>query len=494
MFTDRNTKKMTDFNQELEKFKTFLIRCFFEIEAASGQDKLFFIGSTGSGKSTLLNYLYGARYQILHSKAGKPYTKCLDGIEIAAVGQTMSSKTLYPLIMKQSGLNYVYCDLAGLIDNRGSFERICATSSIQILSRLPGNVKGILVVLDLNGFHSTRGSAFKETAIALAHMLQFNSALLDSVHFVITKAPGNLRIKPEHIVEEYIQELLMELKENSNGTDEDNALIFMLNAMQERQHQIHIPNISDHGASRKDLIKVLNGLKPMKAELYNFIAHDSSQRQFNQMILDIIDNYLATTEKLNDELPTMKADVLRRKTECHTKLSSLQLHQIHLENVILQLLAQIQQVNQQIASIGNSSPEVLTLSQQVADSSIKVAELKQELETSQKEEKTLNMQCEAFTMASYKIDKDSYDLKLQHHANRDLYVSAYKVSRILDMQSNPNLIKFWQKFSEENDPLCAKATNLNLRLFPEAATAKNRTFSVRHPGCNLQAITKSLGY
>ncbi len=281
---------------------------FPSIKLGGGTDKLLCIGGTGAGKSTFLNYMNGTQYHLGMTPAGKPYAKAKGGnAEIANVGQGMTSQTLYPQVIIKNGLNYSYCDLAGLFDNRGNAERICAASSVQILSRLPGSIKGILLVLDIPSFIANRGEAFKGTAVALSHMVKSNPDLMDSVYYIITKIPqacrdesGNLVTTSEDIIESYVEPLLMTLSGDGALDSKDTALKFMLEQMTMHTDNILTPDITDNGKSRKELELRLSAVQGKKANLYNFVSHDGAQKAFNDTLEGIAESFLENNRMLDD--------------------------------------------------------------------------------------------------------------------------------------------------------------------------------------------------
>ncbi len=183
-------------------------KIFPAVELAEHKEVVLLLGGTGVGKSALVNHLNGVQYAIGTDEADKPFLTPVAGkeYEIAKIGEEMDSQTLYPQVVSKSGLPFVYCDLAGLSDSRGTEICIIETNSLQILSRFADKIKGILVVLDKPGFNSEKGQSFRKTAVALAKIVKRDPTLMGSVRFVVTKFPP--RVTGRAIIDRYVSSIL----------------------------------------------------------------------------------------------------------------------------------------------------------------------------------------------------------------------------------------------------------------------------------------------
>jgi energy-coupling factor transporter ATP-binding protein EcfA2 len=294
-------------------------KCFPAINPGRGTDKLLCIGGTGAGKSTLLNYLNGTRYRIkvdLKSSAevrgGNP--------EIARVGHGMISQTLYPQVIVKPNLNFTYCDLAGLADSRGHEERICAASSVQVLTRLPGNIKGIMLVLDVPGFLSEKGAGFKSTAAALSRIVQSNPKLMNNVQFVITKAP--VGTTNEAILKTFVNPLLDSLIGDLNS--DETAVKFMLEQMVLHKRNIIIPNIADDGESALELERRFNLLQTTDPKLYSFVKHDGAQKSFNDSLQAIAEGYLKRQKAIKQGIPADIQNQINLQAAKNTRIAEIE--------------------------------------------------------------------------------------------------------------------------------------------------------------------------
>ncbi len=364
------------------------------IEPAAGENKLLLFGSTGAGKSTLLNYLNGTNYEISMNVSGQSYAVRLPGQkggaeEIAKVGNRIyQSETLYAQIVKKAGLKYAYCDLAGLFDTRGPEKQICAASTIDLLAKLPGDIHGIVVLFDIPGFNTLKGAAFKKTALALAAITQMNEKLMDSVSFIITKAPLNTHITPDDIIEEYIDPLLLSMDDNL--TQEELELHFVLTAMKKRKTQIIIPDITDQGKDRKKIENQLNCLTAQPAKAYNFLSHDNAQQCFNKIMLNMAQGFLKRVEQIENIIPNKIQEIKK-------------LQEAEKENIL------------------NWQTEISTIEQELTGT-FDASRLQAEMETKEKSILALNKQIKTLreTLVTHLEKKANLNIKLKGLDNDDM--------------------------------------------------------------------------
>lgn len=271
---------------------------------AKGQEKVLIIGPTGAGKSTLLNYLNGTQYEIVR-KVANWHSQPVKGThkEVAKTETTFGkSQTLLPQVIKNQSQGFVYCDLAGLFDSRGKEEQLCAAFSATLLSQSPGDIKGIIVVLDAQGFQLVKGEAFKDTALTLWRLINNNPQLMDNVTFVISK------VHPEKIGTLTIEEILINFIHPLLDVCEasgDKALYNMLNAMKIRSQNIIVPDIRDQGQSCKRIEAMLQRQVALKANLFNFSSFDNTQKEFNEVLSTIMVGFLSRIHKIKNEIPAI---------------------------------------------------------------------------------------------------------------------------------------------------------------------------------------------
>lgn len=311
-------------------------KSFSKIKPGNGRNKVLFIGATGSGKSTLINYLNGTRYK-RSIKAGRNIINRIEGAkEVAKTGENIySSETLYPQVVSKHGLGFVYCDLAGLFDSRGENQQIVAASSANVLIQTEGYIKGIIVLLDVPGFASEKGKAFKKTASAFSRIINGKPELMKSVQFAITKTEGPC--EPQDVMDEYIIPLINDLACGVsrgvinpvigylNGTrlyneqDFESHVEVLLKSLEGkldyeelallkillhiRSQQIIVPDICDNGESCTLIEAKLNSLIQQRSGEFNFLSHDNSQECFNKALLTMVQGFLKRKDQIIKILP-----------------------------------------------------------------------------------------------------------------------------------------------------------------------------------------------
>ena len=287
------------------------------VEEGTNKNKVLLIGRTGAGKSSFLNYANGSRYTIEDDvEAGSKSVKWIGGNpEIARVGVGVISETLYPQIVQIPGQDFVFCDLAGLVDNRGNEQRIVAASSTQILAKLPGNIKALGVVLDAPSFQP-RGQEFRGTLLALSQILNGNPALMSSVYFIITKSTPGVTV--EGLIRRFIKPISQELenvRRQRNLTDEEERLDAVLKFMLENRNRILIPNVFDDGLSYRMIKDEIARAILQPADTFNFTRHDSSQNEFNGVLETIGREYNQRRHRIDREIPDLIAAETAKQRE-----------------------------------------------------------------------------------------------------------------------------------------------------------------------------------
>lgn len=283
---DANMNQKQEFDDrpvDLEKLMELIETLLAQLEKIDKDgDMVLFIGPTGAGKSTLVNYLCGTRYEIKHDAFGGVFAQYLEGArEVTRVGMDpTASETLFPQISKKEGCPFLYCDLGGLFDSRGSEEQVCAAISAMLLSRLAKSIRAIVVVCAFSDLQTVKGEAFKNTAHALGKILQIHPEHQDRVHFVITKVP------PEYSEPEFRRQF---------------DLSKMVGIKFEKMN-LFTPDISDRGASRQTLESVLANMQPKLAADFNFYAFDTMQIEFNSQLLSCARAFLTSKKAEEDYL------------------------------------------------------------------------------------------------------------------------------------------------------------------------------------------------
>jgi energy-coupling factor transporter ATP-binding protein EcfA2 len=409
-----------------------LQKIFPRISAAHGHDKVLIIGRTGSGKSTLLNHLNGTVYRLMvNAESGKLSAVPSSGEpEIAETASSMHSKTIYPQVVKHKIKDYVYCDLAGLGDTHGDSYRICAASSVQILRGLAGGIKGVAIVLDLSSF-LPRGELFRQTAVAFSKMVQHSHNLLDSVCFVVTHiAPHMLStITPDGIIKDYVDNILDNYDDDEEGeTEEEKALLFMLRAMKERKKQILISDITS--GKFKEQLELFIGSLPVKhANEFTFLDHDHAQKDFNNVILRLMEYYLQLNTEF-EQIPEMIAEKEERVLALKMSIGLIEHDKKRYEDLLDQTIKQQQQTD----AILIQHPQNPYWQGQKADNAemiknqrARILELTALLANTDKDKSDC-----VESIVQLKHQQKQLQYELEESAN--LFTTVYVVSHLLDLQ------------------------------------------------------------
>ena len=298
---------------------------FEPIQAGVNKEQVLFIGKTGAGKSTLINYLMGVTYKRSRKKA-KKYAKAVAGNEVACVGHSMTSETLYPQTFSKSGVGFSYCDLAGFGENRGGEEGVCASCGPQMLTNVSKGIKGILLVMDFPSFESSRGAHFKEMMTLLGKIIrQQDQIVADNVYFVITKLPADLMdITAEDLVEDFVRPILGERSilsqigdiftgrgrqtlynrlKQGDLSEEDIGRLYVLHLMSEDPSRILLPDIFDRGQSAQMLDAAIARNRLRNRRDYDFQSTDGAQGKFNSLLSKLADEFLSRKKKITIHLP-----------------------------------------------------------------------------------------------------------------------------------------------------------------------------------------------
>ena len=179
-------------------------------QSFSQKDIIYILGHTGVGKSSIINYLnYECQYHF--TKNGfvpRDPTK-----QKAEPSKGVKAKTMIPT------LHGIFCDLAGLEDNRSTEEKIAANLGLELSNKMAGSLK-LMVVLDISDLQNTtnRHEAFLSMVELIVRVFRVKSQenkkdFLDKqdILFLFNKGDPRYNWTEKDIVEK-IQEMIEEFK------------------------------------------------------------------------------------------------------------------------------------------------------------------------------------------------------------------------------------------------------------------------------------------
>lgn len=161
-----------------------------KVQGALGKTGVLCLGVTGEGKSSLLNYLCGTDYKKKRIK-GKSVVEVVSGTEVARVGNTTISQTLLPQVIP-SNRSFVWVDLPGFGDTRGTAEEICAAAGIGMITKQLKKIQSILLVVSWPSLEDARVINYRTAAHSVGAILNKNEATQKNVLLVVTKPPADL--------------------------------------------------------------------------------------------------------------------------------------------------------------------------------------------------------------------------------------------------------------------------------------------------------------
>ena len=151
------------------------------------------IGNTGAGKSTCVNYVDGCKLvrDVLSTTPGtntntenrkkKVVFVAPDSPRPALmkIGHTNKSQTFVPEIRR--GLEFVFCDCPGFLDNRGPEINIANAVNIKTTASHAESVK-VLVLLNYDSLRADRGRGLQELADILVSLFGAGRSSITSSH------------------------------------------------------------------------------------------------------------------------------------------------------------------------------------------------------------------------------------------------------------------------------------------------------------------------
>lgn len=181
-----------------------------KIEGVAQQVGFLFFGVTGEGKSTLINYLSGVDYEQQITNEIKRVVPLSQ--EIVRTGNSTTSETLHPQVVKWGNQQQVLVDLAGFGDTRGTTEEICAAASISLLTKQLRAIQAIFLVCSWDSLKDARMLKYREAAHHIGTMISADLATAENVVLLVTKPKSKTTV-------EFVKQRLLTLKRAENWSE-----------------------------------------------------------------------------------------------------------------------------------------------------------------------------------------------------------------------------------------------------------------------------------
>src|ERR1043166_4326255 len=183
-------KNRFDFSDIAESMQ----EAYSHIKVAAGKKAIFVLGYTKSGKSTLLNYLTGCIYKrYTDEETYEDKAVLVSGEEKAKTGHSVESETTYPQVIMKEGDDFVYIDLPGFGETRGTAACVLNQTNIYRVCQAVKEIK-VVAFISYADLINGVGKCFKDVLLDLGLIYKNNlDAILSTVAFAITKTPDGMK-------------------------------------------------------------------------------------------------------------------------------------------------------------------------------------------------------------------------------------------------------------------------------------------------------------
>ncbi len=237
---------------------------------------LLMFGATGEGKSTFVNYQLGVDYNIriknglMHAVKKNP-----SDIEFALTGDGPLSLTRYPQAFNDKINPFVYVDMPGFQDTRGTPENLAAAAATCMLPFRLDYIHSLCMVVSWSALEDPRMLIYRATAESVGEMISAHSDIQQNLILIITKPSADLSVADVKARLESLAEL-----ENFSAL---RALKIATEAILKRaETHIVIADIRSP-AARAAMASAIRLCCPQPAKKYCFNQHLSQLQQFQTL-------------------------------------------------------------------------------------------------------------------------------------------------------------------------------------------------------------------
>ena len=300
--TDGLKNMVKGLEADVEEIITLIQGSASSVRLAEGKSGVLFLGRSGSGKSTLINWLRGCDYQIVKDGL-EQNAHLVVGTELAKVGRTDASATLYPHAIELPGEDFCYLDMAGFGDNRGGSVKVAIPHVSRLLMSKVKNIKGFVICIPEEDFKDKRLDHFKVLSKDFMAITR-NWSVAVEVRFVITKPSTEL--KKSDVIK-----LLTEIKKRA-APDSPEALMINqiltrgLNIARIDENQNFLTRMWDYylpsrGKTRHQIKEKISGMSyPILGSSLDFLSQSGEQKIFSLYLQAREQDFLKLEQALKD--------------------------------------------------------------------------------------------------------------------------------------------------------------------------------------------------
>lgn len=296
-------------------------------------EAILVMGETGAGKSTLTNFIAGIDYKKIRTKLFKLRE---EDHEIAKIGETSSSETLFPSGYKLNNLgdNTLWVDMPGMQETSGHVREIAAAIGTNILTNQVKKIKSIFLVCPWGKIDDSKFLGYRSIAEKIGRIIDSNPALSKHVVLVVSKPPT------EGLMAKDVAEKLNELWTNELSRLNDNtplidhsyqaklAIKRVTKIFIEDTAKIIITDVTkpEHREQIKSVVSTLPDAIPHTA--FNFKDYHELVARFNQKIT----YFKNQIDLVLDKTSALKAEIANLTTQRERIFARQQKHEIAYQN------------------------------------------------------------------------------------------------------------------------------------------------------------------
>ena len=277
--------------------------------SVSDKQTVFFFGVTGEGKSTLINYQLGIDYRIVREHGIRRAVK-VDPMktEPARTGDSPTSQTLYPEALLSSHDSWIYVDMPGFEETRGTLEAIAASVSTCALFSRISTVRCLCLVVSWPSLEETKMLSYRKAAESIGRIVSAHSETQNNLLLIVTKPTEDLQVSD-------VISRLSTLLAEAEGELSQHYVKITTQALLRNADKLMLADITCD-EPRKSLIKSIKSCHPQPCTKYDVSSYVEQMRTFSRVCEFIFDDH--------SKLLAKRADLEKHKRTTELKIGSIQ--------------------------------------------------------------------------------------------------------------------------------------------------------------------------